>query len=177
MVWDIPAQVHRRQANHTLLIISQAIIPNLCDHNNKNYQQYTPGVPMVDSPMNKDVGRLSEDPFASHHTISSPPALTSHAQYDAYANDAMGAGSDRDKAGGYFMGDTGSTLLALCLLSCHLFPLSHEQVSASTPHPHNTTSSLLLPVQITNSCYVFTYMLYLFTAAYYHAPLSENCRK
>jgi hypothetical protein len=55
----------------------------------------------------KDINRLSEDPFASHHTMPSPPVSTSHAQYDAYADDAMGAGPGSDEAGGHFIGDTG----------------------------------------------------------------------
>jgi len=39
--------------------------------------------------MDKDINSLSEDP---HHTIPSPPGLNSHAQYDAYADNAMGTG-------------------------------------------------------------------------------------
>jgi hypothetical protein len=35
-VRDIPAQVHHRQANHTLLIINQATIPSLRNHNRNN---------------------------------------------------------------------------------------------------------------------------------------------
>jgi hypothetical protein len=85
-----------------LLIINWATILNLCNHNHKNYQQYTPGIPVVD--MDKDINSLSEDP---HHTIPSPPALNSHTQCDAYANNAMGAGPSSDNAGGHFIGDTG----------------------------------------------------------------------
>jgi hypothetical protein len=55
----------------------------------------------------KDINRLSADPFASHHTMPSPPTSTSHAQYDAYADDAMGHGPGSDDAGGHFVGDTG----------------------------------------------------------------------
>jgi hypothetical protein len=57
--------------------------------------------------MDQDINSLSEDPFTSHHAIPSPPALNSHAQYDAYADNVMGAGPGSDEAGDHFIGDTG----------------------------------------------------------------------
>ena len=102
-VWDIPAQATTRRIirrslstglpSRTFTITTTKITSNI-----------RPGVPVVDSPMDKDINSLSEDP---HHTIPSPPGLNSHAQYDAYADNAMGTGPGSDKAGGHFIGDTG----------------------------------------------------------------------
>jgi hypothetical protein len=111
-VWDITAQVHHHhpQANHTPLTTNQDTIPSLPPNPNpNNSKQYTAVVPVVHSPNghDKDINRVSADPFASHHTMPSPPASTSHAQDDAYADDAMGHGPGSDDAGGHFVGDTG----------------------------------------------------------------------